>query len=321
MYDRETLLAKVATMHYENGYTQTQIAKELNISRPTISAFLKEALDKEIVQIIITHPNKDIFSLEKQLQTIFPDTNILIAAPSNDNKKETVGLAAAQLLEVLLKEVSTVGIGWGTTVAEVIKASDFNNFHHIKILPLIGGMVTTDIKYHSNYLVSEFAQKINGDAEFLYAPAIADSLESKEAFKNNDSINKVLDAARNVDLAIIGIGNPLKNSNYQQHGYLSSEEIKVLNKEEAIGDILTSFFNKNGKIVNTDFSKRMIGLNIDDLKDIKQVIAVATGNEKTVSTRIVLEHKLVSHLVIDQELAYSILETLEEESKDEDDED
>lgn len=315
MYDRETMLAKVAMMHYENGYTQTRISKELGISRPTIAAFLKEALEKEIVQIIISHPNKDIFTLETKLQDKYPDTKILIANPSNGNKKEAVGLAAAQLLESLLPDVNSIGIGWGTTLAELVDAINFKKFSHVSVLPLIGGMVTSDVQYHSNYLVTELAQKINGKADFLYAPAISDSYETKLAFEKIDAIQNVLTAAKNVDLALIGIGNPLINSNYREHGHLSSEEIEALTKEDAIGDIITSFFNTDGDLVNTELSERMIGLDVRDLQKIKQVLAVATGNEKTVSTKLVLEKTLATHLVIDQELAISILEQAENDEQ------
>lgn len=317
MYDRETLLAKVAMMHYENGYTQTRISKELGISRPTIAAYLKEAIDKEIVQIIISHPNKDVFTLEKKLQNKYPDTEILVSNPSNGNKKEAVGLAAAQLLDSLLPTVTSVGIGWGTTLAELVHATSFKKIKGISIFPLIGGMVTSDVKYHSNYLVTELAQKTSGKAGFLYAPAIADSHETKLAFEKIDAIKDVLTAAKNVDLALIGIGNPLINSNYREHGHLSDDEIESLNKEDAIGDIITTFFNSNGEIVNTDLSDRMIGLNVDDLSNIKKVMAVATGNEKTVSTKIVLEKKLATHLIIDQDLAVSILEQVENDDKQE----
>lgn len=311
MYDRETMLAKVAMMHYEEGYTQTRISKELGISRPTIAAILKEAMEKEIVQIIISHPNKDLFTLETKLQNKYPETQILVANSSNGNKKEIVGLAAAQLLESLLPNINSIGIGWGTTLAELVDATKFNSFDHISIFPLIGGMVTSDVQYHSNYLVTELAQKINGKAAFLYVPAIADSHETKLAFEKNDAIKNVLTAAKNVDLAIIGIGNPLINSNYHEHGHLSTEEIDALTREDAIGDIITSFFNTDGDLVNTELSERMIGLDVRDLQKIKQVLAVATGNEKTISTKLVLEKSLATHLVIDQELAVSILEQTE----------
>lgn len=43
MLDREDLILKVALLYYENEETQSDIAKKLNISRPTVASLLHEA--------------------------------------------------------------------------------------------------------------------------------------------------------------------------------------------------------------------------------------------------------------------------------------
>lgn len=62
MYDRTELLAQIATMYYENDFTQSQIAKKLHISRQTISNMLQEAKEKGIVKIIIQHPESNRYT-------------------------------------------------------------------------------------------------------------------------------------------------------------------------------------------------------------------------------------------------------------------
>lgn len=312
MYDRDTLLVKVATMFYEEGQTQTNISKELGISRPTIALMLNEAREKNIVRIIITHPNKQLMEKEEILRANFPQTEIHIASQlnGNTNPKAAVGHTAAQLLLNLLENTSTIGVGWGTTLAEVIESLNYTNNSHLSIVPLIGGVVFSDTKYHSNYLTSEFANKTNGDANYLYAPAIAETIEIKNSFSESDMIQSVLSKAREVDIAIVGIGNPIVNSNYEQHGYLSPTDIKELKDNKVIGDILTSFFDKSGHIINTDISRRMIGLSIDDLVNVKSVLAVATGEEKALSTKAVLDKELLKYLVIDEALASKLIEII-----------
>lgn len=313
MYDRDTLLVKVATMYYEQGYTQTNISKELGISRPTIATLLSEAIENKIVQIIISHPNKQLIGKQDQLGKYFPNTEIHIASPlnGNNNPKASVGHSAAQLLIPLLDKVNSVGVGWGTTIAEVISSINYVNHSHLEIYPLIGGVVFSDIKYHANHLASEFAQKTNGKVDYLYAPAIAETLEIKQSFFKSDMIQTILKKSKQVDIALVGIGNPIVNSNYQQHGYLTSDEIDELNNSKVVGDILTTFFDYKGKIVSTDITKRMIGLSISDLSHIKTVIAVATGEEKALSTKLVLEKDFISYLVIDEILADRLLNLVE----------
>lgn len=318
MYDRETMLVKVATMFYEEDYTQTKIAEELGISRPTIATLLDEAKKNGIVRVIISHPSKQIVNKQEILRRHFPNTNILVVAPINGNNdsKVAVGETAARLLATLLKDVKSIGIGWGSTIAEVVNAFGFHNLNHLSIIPIIGGVGFSDVKYHSNFLASELAQKVSGKINYLYAPAIADSQEIKDAFYRSELIRNILEQGKKVDLALIGLGNPTVNSNYQQHGYLTSEEIEHLTEMGTVGDILTSFFDSNGNIIHNDVSDRMIGLTIEDLEKIKEIVVVATGKEKAKSSYLILEKKLASHFVIDEVLADNIIELIQDDTND-----
>lgn len=309
MYNREELLVKIASLFYESNKTQTQIAKELGISRPTIAAMLTEAREKEIVQIIISHPNELTAEKEKFLHKLFPCTQILVAPPSNGSPKESVGLIGAKLLKNLFPTVNSVGVGWGTTLAEVVKAFTTTETGEISFVPLIGGMINSDAQYHSNHLVSTLASKLKNKAkaEYLYAPALADNIEIKQYFEDNNLVKEIMEKAKNVDLAIIGIGNPIINSNYQEHGHITQKEITELKNKNAIGDILTSFFTSEGKVIDSNISRRMIGLSINDLEQIDTVIAVASGKEKAQSVLVTLESKLIDYLVIDDALANALV--------------
>lgn len=315
MYDREELLVKVASLFYESNKTQTQISKELGISRPTIATLLAEAKEKKIVQIFISHPNKQLLKKERALQSSFPHTQIFISPQSNGSAKEAVGLTTAKLLKSLFQNNNSIGVGWGTTLSEVVKAFDFIEMNHLTFIPLIGGIVASDVQYHSNHLVSTFATKVNGKSEFLYAPALADNLEVKKSFEENSLIKNSLFRAKKVDIALVAIGNPIINSNYQEHGYLSSKEIEELNEKNVIGDILTSFFTSNGEVIQSNISDRMIGLSIPDLYQIKTVIAVSTGSEKAQSTLAALKRSFVDYLIIDETLADSLVRIVNQESE------
>ena len=56
-------------MYYEQNYTQTDIAKKLNISRPTIASMLNEAKQNGIVQINIVKAYSNILDLQKKNQS------------------------------------------------------------------------------------------------------------------------------------------------------------------------------------------------------------------------------------------------------------
>lgn len=309
MYDRESLLVKVAMMFYEEEITQTQISKELNISRPTIATLLKEAKDSGIVQITISHTNKEMYTIEKDLQLKYPNTNIHVAPQINGSSdpKISVGTSAARLLQTLIKNDSTIGLGWGTTTSEVVNSFEHMTLINSLIIPMIGGVGVSNAKIHSNHLVFELAQKTSGNVEYLYAPAVTDSEESKNNFVSNQYITSVMSKAKSVDIALFGIGNPISESNYVNLGYLTKNDYNELKKLGVVGDALTSFFGVDGQPINTSISNRMIGLTMADLKNIETTIAVATGTNKAKPISSILKTNLIDHLVIDEELALTLL--------------
>lgn len=316
MYNRDRLLVKVAKMYYQDEETQTNISKKLRISRPTIASLLREARDKNIVRIMISHPNKQILEKQDLLQEFYPNIDILVASSMNgpEESKKSVGNIAAQLLEELIESASSIGIGWGTTLAEVVNSMNYTNNSHISIYPLIGGVVFSDIKYHANHLTYELAKKTNGHANYLYAPVITDSKVIRDSFIESGMIKSMLNNSRNVDIALVGIGNPIVNSNYGHHGYLKNEEIDHLKDNNIVGDMLTSFYDSNGNILECGISERMIGLDINDLLKIKNVIAVATGKEKVLSAKAILEKNILNYFILDEILADELIDILEQEN-------
>ena len=51
---------EISKLYYLDGATQSQIAKQLNLSRPTVSRALQYARDTNIVKIQVTDPLQDI---------------------------------------------------------------------------------------------------------------------------------------------------------------------------------------------------------------------------------------------------------------------
>lgn len=306
MENRDELLVKVATLYYEEGVTQTALAKTLHLSRPTIAALLKEAKDKGIVRITIQHSGYGVFQLQEKIRKRYGLKHVLIArhdASSKVSSKTLVGQLCAQLIEELLPQINTLGIGWGTTVYEYVDQASFLHADHLKIIPLLGGVGLSDVKYHANHLAFTLAQKYSCDVSYFYAPAIAESKEMKDAFLQSVLIRQTLREGKATDLAVLGIGNPIQSSTYRSFGYIAPDDLQDLIDHEAIGDIGSTFFNKSGKAIRTDISERMIGISLQDLHRHPSVMVLATGKEKAESIKALLKEQVIDHLIIDQSIA------------------
>ena len=308
MYNRDELLVKIAVMFYEEDRTKTDIARELGISRPTVNSLLAEAKEERIVEIRIQHPDKITLDKKRKLSAVFTHTKIHIVSTNGNinNPKEAVGELGARLLEAKLPSVSSIGLGWGTSLRAVIDAFSYNNNPQLSVIPMIGGAGFFDIEIHSNLLAFRLAQKQNCRAEYLSAPAVADSLEDKEAFIRSELVRTILTKAKKVDIAVVGIGNPFTNKNYLDLGYLSNGDLKDLNREGACGDILTTFFDKDMHATESPIANKMIGLSLSDLKNIGCVFAVASDKEKALPTTALLKHEVLDEIVISESLADEI---------------
>jgi DNA-binding transcriptional regulator LsrR (DeoR family) len=65
------LLIEVARLYYEQQLTQSEIGRQINVSRSTVSRLLQEARDLGIVTITIDYNVARDRSLEQQLQKWF----------------------------------------------------------------------------------------------------------------------------------------------------------------------------------------------------------------------------------------------------------
>lgn len=310
MYNREELVIKTALLFYEEELTQTEISKRLNISRPTVASLLKEAKDTGIVRISIQHPSLHAFKSQQALENKYGLESVLVAPTSgNINQTKTaIGELCASLVESKLDSIKNLGIGWGTTMFEFVHAAKYANFSHLNIFPLMGGVGVNEMKYHSNHLVFSLAQKYDCNVNYFYAPAIAESYEMKQTFESSELVQQVYQSGREVDLAVIGVGNPIQSSTYRELGFIGEEEAEEISDSGAAGDILATFFDANADPVRTSASDRMIGIPLEDIVNIKEVIIFAAGIEKLDSVKALLGKKFINHLIIDSELAAALLE-------------
>lgn len=303
MIDRESLMLKTALLYYEEEATQSEIAKKLNISRPTVASLLHEAKEKGIVKITIQHNELQTIKLQESLMEKYGLKNVKITSKSLKDSKAAAGKLCADLIEPMLKKITKLGIGWGSTLFEYVNQASLLNLDQLKITPLIGGIGLSEVRFHSNHLAFVLSEKYNCDVSYFYAPAIADTLEVKEALLNTELISEIIDEGKHVDLAILGVSDPIRSSTYKKLKYISKEEAALLKSEHAIGDIGSTIFTADGTPLKKGFSQRLLGIELKDIKKIPRVVIVATGKEKAESIQALLNMNVITDLVIDEEIA------------------
>ncbi|MFS0890382.1 sugar-binding transcriptional regulator [Peribacillus frigoritolerans] len=312
-WEERRQLVKVANLYYIDGWTQQQIAKKIGVSRPIISKLLQKARDLGIVEVYIKDESAHTVDLEQQLEKKYGLKDAVVISTvglTPEMIKKAVGQAGAYYLSKYLKkqDVNRLGISWGSTLAELVKEYPFERREVMNIVPLVGGMGTQHVEIHANQLAYELAKKMNCTCSYLYAPAIVETKELKDHLVAMKEISSVLEEGKEVDVALIGIGNPYRGSTMRELNYLQEDDIQNLRKMGAVGDIASRFFDESGDIIKHPLNDKVIGLSLEHLKQIKEVIGVVEGTHKLESVSASLRGNYLDVLIIDEQTASALLE-------------
>lgn len=281
------LLTEIAVAYYCDEVTQEEIAKKFGFSRIKVGRLLKRAKEAGIVEINVRyHP---VFSaqLEKQLKERFSISRALIALdyPDEEEQRRQVASLVSGYLNNILKDNMVVAVGQGRNVAAVAEKSGAISRRDCRFICGTGGTHRTGDVINADHISRLLAKKFGGSSESLYAPAYVENIQLKEMLLQNTTVRETLDRARKADIALVGIGDMNEDSYMVKLGWFTPQEINDASLNQGvIGDIAGyDFFNAQGHHVNTVMDNRVIGLNIEDLRQIPCVIAIASEGTKAMS--------------------------------------
>lgn len=303
-------LVKVAKLYYFDGQTQAEIAKKMGVSRPVISKLLNKARDNGIVEVYIKDENAHTVELEHQLEKKYQLKEAIVVPAGNlpaDLVKHALGKAASFYVSKNLESVNSLGITWGSTLSKFVQEYPFEKHRDLKIVPLVGGMGRKLVDLHSNVLAYQLAQKMNSNCSYLYAPAMVESADLKQRLVQSEDIAIVLEEGRNVEMAVVGIGNPYEGSTMSVMNYLTEEDLQSLHEAGAAGDIGSRFFDVEGNQIKHPLNDLVIGLDLNEFKNIPEVIGIVEGSHKAESVKAALAGGYLNVLVIDDVTADLLL--------------
>ena len=303
-------MLKIVTMYYEQGMTQALIAQKMGISRPVISKILQQAKESGVVSISIKDESAYAVELGLRIEQKYQLDDVIVV-PTNEQKqsqsvKKEVSRIAAFYLKERLNVGMNIGLSWGTTLADMIDEMPYCSFPTINVAPLVGGVSSEHLYFDTNHLVFRLAEKLNSRCQYFYAPALAESIELATVLNKSQLVSKALEQAKHVDFAIIGVGNPNESSTWKRLGYIEADELEIIKETGVKGDAVASLFDKNGQTVNNEISQRMLGIKVEDLVNIPDVMVIGCGEEKVESIKPLLIGRCCSILVIDQTIAEAL---------------
>jgi deoxyribonucleoside regulator len=307
--DNRRVLVKVAQLYYEEGATQSEIAEKIGVSRSLVSKYLTKARELGIVEITIHDEGLHQFhQLERKVERLYNLREVVcIESVGQESSKKQLGEAAHEFLLRVIKDGQIIGFSSGTTLYEVAKAINSPQiFPAVTIVPLVGGVGNEQVNIHSNSIVAKVGEALQANYELLHIPVMVDTKEAKEVLMRQPSIRNTFDLAEQSSIAVVGIGGSPEHSTMVK-SYLGSDHQKLTDETEIVGDICYNFINKFGKPASNSWNERVIALELEKLKKIPLVIAVASGLEKVEAIKAALEGKLVHVLITDQVTANALV--------------
>ncbi len=305
------LLIEVARLYYEQQLTQSEIGRQINVSRSTVSRLLQEARDLGIVTITIDYNVARDRSLEQQLQKWFDlkDVRVLRSyGRTNEVVRKEMGQLAARLLEQGVMDDSVLGISYGRSIAETVAQVNPSPRRNLTVIPIIGALGSDNPLIEGIDLARELASKFDAKYRYLHAPLMVEDPRTRELLLQEPSVQDVLAMGAKADCVIIGIGAlQSRSSGLIWSGYVNRKELAWLQNIGAVGHTCAQFFDVDGNLLDIEINHRSISIGLETLRDISNVIAIAGTADKATAILGALHGGYIDILVTDDQAAEAVL--------------
>lgn len=306
-------LYDVAKQYYVDDVTMEQIARDLRVSRSTVSRMLKRARDSGIVTIKLTDPVRTDHRLAHEMSRRFGLEVTVVSVHhgvGEVNRLEQVTQAAARMISDHMVDGMRVGCAWGTTLASIVRHLPSKPLEDVEVVQINGGANahTSGIPYVGS-MITQFAHAFAGRSVLFPVPTFFDSAVTRRAMWQERSIKPVLVAQRALDVAIFGVGSlsgPVSSHVYVG-GYLDDKDRKCLHDEKVVGDVCTVFLREDGSWRDIEINTRATGLHPDELRRLEKRLCVAAGTAKARAVLGALRAGVATDLVVDDALAKAVL--------------
>ena len=308
---KQSHLLRSCYLFYHENMTMQEIAKQLHISRFKVSRYIKEAVDKGIVQVHFHDSHIEHEKLALELERTFPiKLAVVVPTPYRSDisaVRLAVGQAGASLLADIKPE-TCLSITWGRTIAHLVDNLPSDQLKAQRVVDLAGGFGQVTDEISARAVTLQIASKLNAECFQLPAPTIVENIETARALSNEPIIRNTLEIASASDIAIMGVGPTDVDSLLYRSGYVSERDFARLKESQAVGSIFGRFYDLKGRECDSEFRERAIALTFDNLRKIPERIALTMGAHRIQAILGLIYGELITTLVTDSDTATAVLE-------------
>ena len=304
------LAVRAAWLYHVAGNTQHEIARKLQISRPTAQRLVAFALERGLVKVRVNHRVASCLELAialRQRYDLAVCDIVPVNADSPDQVLRKIAVAAAQVMESYLNEIQPkiIALGSGQTIKAVIGELNVLARPQHRLLSLVG-TIARDGSSNPYDAALQAAEKIGSKCFLIPAPLLADSPEERRQWCNHRLYKIVEQLSNQADVAFVGIGEMGIGCPLHRDGFLTKEEVMELVNAGAVGDNLGWAFSEAGELVRASSQQRVTSIQLRRPPKMP-VIAFAGGERKARAVLGALRGQWINGLVTDETCARVIL--------------
>jgi DNA-binding transcriptional regulator LsrR (DeoR family) len=302
------LSASVARRYFLDGHSKLEIAEEFGLSRFKVARLLEAARTSGLVRIEIGHKGLIDLDLSARLQSAFGLRHAVVVDTDDDSAdslRKHLGQVAADLLAEITGPDDVLGVAWSRSVGAMARA--LPRLAAVPVVQLTGAVSMPDGDDSSIDVVRDVARAAGGPAYVFYAPFTLPDAATARALREQREVALAFAQLPRVTTAVMGVGlwAPGQSTLYDT---VKEHDRRELRRLGVCAEVSGVFVTREGTPVRTGLSDRMIGIDVEQMRSIPEVVAIAYGTAKTPAVRAALRSGLVGGLVTHSSVAQALLE-------------
>jgi DNA-binding transcriptional regulator LsrR (DeoR family) len=289
------LIVTAAHLYYVEDRSQEEVAKQLGISRSTVSRLLAEARQSGIVRIEVTaQPPADGLENELAQQLGLEQVYVATGTAAPDDPGAVLASAVGQaLLDSKLSAGDALLVSWGRATWSLSHA-ELPKIPGVVVVPALGGLNDEQPWVQTNEIARRIAARLEGSVLLLHAPAVP-SAELRDSLLTDESIRAALTRWDDAAAALVGIG-AWTQAQPEPPSLLSMDAATL---RASAGDVAGRLFDSDGAPIPYATEPRLLGISREQLAHVRRRIGVAVGTQKVDAIVAAARSRLVNVLVTD----------------------
>jgi DNA-binding transcriptional regulator LsrR (DeoR family) len=298
-------VAIIARRYYLENKTRVEIADQMGLSRFKVARILEFAVQSGVVTIQI-EPGGSVDPARSERLRVAYGLKRAFAVTTDPEDADQLHSDLARVTAALLAEIvsadDVIGFDSGRTVRGLVD--------HITTLPQcevvqLSGLIGT-VQLNGMEVLRHLNEVSGSPAYPLFAPLIVDDADSARVLRQQPSIRQTMDRYTEVTKAVVSAGSwrPPESRTFDA---LSSPARSYLMAQGVVAETCALLVDRNGSPV-PNLDDRRIGISMDELRAVPEVLCVAGGARKTNAIQVLLEAGWFQSLITDTRTADHLLD-------------